>query len=266
VGVTDPLRAAVVGRLVAAGCVAAAEEATELLATAADQATLAAWLGRREQGQPLAWIIGTVRFCGHPLHVAPGVYVPRIQSEDLARRAAALLAERGRALDLCTGTGAVAVHLKAQVPTATVIGLDVDLRAAACARRNGVPTVLADLDEPLRSGEGFDLVPAVAPYVPTGELGLLASDVQRHEPRLALDGGADGLDVLRRIVAAAGRLLRPGGWLLVEVGGDQDEGLTPTLAVDGFDLVTPWRDADGDLRGIAARLSGPSEPCARSTR
>ncbi|MPY94031.1 MAG: hypothetical protein GEV08_13500 [Acidimicrobiia bacterium] len=141
----------------------------------------------------------------------------------------------------------------AQVPTATVIGIDVDVRAAACARRNGVPTAVADLDGPLRPHEGFDIVTAVAPYVPTGELRLLPTDVQRYEPRLALDGGADGLDLVHRVIAAAGRLLRPGGRLLLELGGDQDEALVPALAATGFDLVTPWWDEDGDLRGIAAR-------------
>jgi release factor glutamine methyltransferase len=256
VSVADPILAAVVHRLVAAGCVAAGEEAAELLAAAPDEPTLEAWLCRREQGEPLAWITSTVLFCGLTLHVAPGVYVPRIQSEELARRAATLLTANGRAVDLCTGTGAVAAHLMAQVPTAAVIGIDVDVRAAACARRNGVPTAVADLAEPLRSHEGFDLVTAVAPYVPTDELQLLPADVQRYEPRLALDGGADGLDLVRRVIAAASRLLRAGGWLLIEVGGDQDEALAPTLAATAFDLVTPWWDDDGDLRGIASQATG----------
>lgn len=236
----------------AAGCVAAAEEATELLAAATDEATLEMWLRRREQGEPLAWITGTVVFCGQPLQVAPGVYVPRLQSEELARRAAAVLPGNGRAVDLCTGAGAVAAHLMAEVPTAAVVGIDIDVRAVACARRNGVPAAVADLAGALRSDGGVDVVTAIAPYVPTSELGLLPAGVQRYEPRGALDGGSDGLDLVRRVVAAAGRLLRPGGWLLVEVGGRQDELLTPILAAAGFDRATPWWDEDGDLRGIAA--------------
>lgn len=254
--VADPILRAVVDRLVAAGCVAAAEEAAELLAAAPDEPTLEAWLRRREQGEPLAWITSTLLFCGQPLHVAPGVYVPRVQSEELARRAATLLPDNGWAIDLCTGAGAVAAHLMRQVPTAAVIGIDVDVRAAACAWRNGVPTAVADLAVPLRRHEGFDVVTAVAPYVPTGELRLLPADVQRYEPRLALDGGADGLDLVRRVIAAARRLLRPGGWLLIEIGGDQDEALAPTLAATGFDLVTSWWDDDGDLRGVASRARG----------
>jgi release factor glutamine methyltransferase len=249
----DQLTAAVVDRLVAAGCVAAEDEAADYLAAAPDPATLEAWLRRRERGEPPAWITGTVEFCGRRLHAAPGVYVPRSQTEGLAQRAAALLPAGGRAVDLCTGTGAVAAHLRASVTGAVVVGVDLDPRAAACARRNGVPAAVGDLDAPLRAGTGADLVTAVAPYVPTGDLGLLPADVQRYEPRLALDGGADGLDLVRGVVAAAGRLLRAGGWLVTEVGGDQDEALAPTLAAAGFADVTPWYDEDGDLRGIAAR-------------
>jgi release factor glutamine methyltransferase len=249
--VAEPDLGTAVQRLVAAGCINAAEEAAELLGGAPDEHTLEAWLCRREQGEPLAWITSTVLFCGQPLYVAPGVYVPRVQTEELARRAATLLPANGRAVDLCTGAGAIAAHLRRQIPTATVIGIDIDVRAAACARRNGVPTAVADVAEPLRSHEAFDIVTAIAPYVPTGELGLLPADVQRYEPRLALDGGADGLDLVRRVIAAASRLLRPGGWLLTEVGGDQDAALAPTLAATGFDHVTPWWDDDGDLRGIA---------------
>lgn len=246
-------------RLEAAGCVAAAEEAAEMVAAAPSGRALDAWVRRRECGEPLAWITGLIRFAGRPLHVAPGVYVPRPQTEDLARRGAALLAAAPgpaptpAAADLCTGAGAVAAHLRASVPGATVVGVDIDPHAVACARRNGVPAVVGDLDGPLRSG-ALDLVTTVAPYVPTGGLGLLPVDVRRYEPRRALDGGADGLDVVRRVVTAAARLLRPGGWLLAEVGGEQDEALAPALAAAGFEAAVPWCDEDGDLRGLAARL------------
>jgi release factor glutamine methyltransferase len=255
VRLAEPLVAAVTERLVAAGCVAAEEEAAELVDAAPDEPTLDSWVRRREQGEPPAWITGTSVFCGRPLHVAPGVYVPRVQTEELARRAAALLPVGGRAVDLCTGAGAVAAHLRAQVPTAAVVGVDIDRRAAACARRNGVPTAVGDLAGPVRGHLFVDVVTAVAPYVPTGDIRLLPADVQRHEPRRALDGGDDGLDLVRRVVAAARRLLRPGGWLLLEIGGAQDEALAPALAT-GFASVTPWWDDDGDLRGVACRATG----------
>ena len=243
----------VTARLAAAGCVAAGAEAAELVAAAPDPPTLEAWVRRREQGEPPSWITRSVRFCDLTLHVTPAVFVPRHQSEELARRAAAVLPEHGRALDLCTGAGAIAAHRLATVPTAWVVAVDRDPVAAACARQNGVPTVVGDLDGSLHGDAGFDVVTAIAPYVPTDELRLLPADVQRFEPRLALDGGGDGLDLVRRVVAAAGRLLRPGGRLLVEVGGDQDRVLAPTLAAAGFDQVEPWWDDDGDLRGLDAR-------------
>lgn len=251
---------AVVARLRAAGCIAAEEEAHELLASATNAGGLEDSLTRREDGEPLAWIVGGLEFCGRWVRVARGVYVPRVQSEELARRAARLLPERGRAADLCCGAGAIAAHLLAEVPTASVIGVDRDAAAVVCAARNGVHAVVGDLDLPLGRARSFDVVTAVPPYVPTGELRLLPADVQRHEPRLALDGGADGLDVARRVVAAASRLLAPGGWLLIELGGHQDRELTPALAAAGFCEVETWSDEDGDLRGLAARAGRPPLP------
>jgi release factor glutamine methyltransferase len=179
--------------------------------------------------------------------------VPRPQTADLARRAAALLPTGGRAADLCTGCGAIAAHLLAVRPGATVVGVDLDRHAAAVARANGVPAIVGDVDAlPLRAS-AFAVVTAVAPYVPTAAIALLPADVQRHEPRRALDGGSDGLAIVRRVVGAAARLLRPGGALLVELGGDQDVALEPALAGAGFGEVEPWRDEDGDLRGLVAR-------------
>ncbi len=135
----------VIERLIAAGCLAAEEEAEELMAAARDGAALEASVSRREAGEPLAWITGTMRFCGRTVRVDPGVYVPRMQTEELAARGAELMAARGRtsrAVDLCTGSGAVAVHLMASVPGASVVAVDSDRLAADCARRNGVPAVV----------------------------------------------------------------------------------------------------------------------------
>jgi release factor glutamine methyltransferase len=256
--VTGTELAAVTDRLVAAGCIAAGDEAAELVAAAPDGATLERWVQRREAGEPPGWITGTFRFCDQTLHLAPGVYVPRRQSEELAIRAASLLPEHGRAIDLCTGAGPLAAHLARQVPTATVFGIDVDPVAASCARRNGVLAAAADLDAPLHAGGSFDVVTAVAPYVPTDDLRLLPADVQRYEPRRALDGGADGLTLVRAVIAAAARLLCRGSWLLIEVGGTQDRGLASAFETHAFDVVEPWTDDDGDLRGIAARTAiGP---------
>jgi len=206
---------------------------------------------RREAGEPLEWIVGRVRFAGVDLDIRPGVFVPRPQTEELVRRAGASLPPQGRAADLCTGCGAVGAGLLALEPSVRVVCVDLDQVAARCARRNGLPAVAADLDTALRVGV-FDLVTAVAPYVPSGELRLLPSDVQRYEPRGALDGGDDGLDVVRRVVRAAARLLRPGGSLVTEIGGDQDASLAPDLEGDGFTDVDTWRDDEGALRGLIA--------------
>lgn len=251
-----PSLPALVARLAAAGCVAAEEEATELLAaTGGEGPALETAVRRREAGEPLAWITGTASFCGRDLHVAPGVFVPRPQTEALAERAAAILTPLGAgalAVDLCTGVGAVARHCMVAAPGAAVVGVDCDRLSVDCARRNGVRAVLGDLGAPLRDGCA-DVVTAVAPYVPTGALAFLPADVQRYEPRRALDGGPDGLDVVRRVIADAGRLLRPGGWLLLEVGGGQDTVLRRPLERAGFGDVRAWRDDEGDLRGVAAR-------------
>lgn len=241
-----------------AGCVNAAAEAAELHDNAPDDATLDAWLVRREAGEPLQWITGRFRFCDRWYAIDPGVYVPRLQTEELARRAAALLPEGGTALDVCTGAGAIAAHLAAEVPSATVIGVDIDPRAVGCARRNGVPAVVGDLVAPIRDAPRFDLITAVAPYVPTAAIALLPADVQRHEPRLALDGGIDGTELVGRIVSAAARLLHPGGHLLVEIGGEQQDALVDPLTAAGFGEAAPWVDEDGDLRGLAAVWRSPN--------
>lgn len=244
----------IAARLRRAGCLAADDEARQLLDAAPDRAALERWLARRERGEPLAWLTGTTVFCGRTMRVDPGVYVPRPHTEGLARRAATGLAPGDRAVDLCTGVGAVAAHLAVAVPGVLAVAADVDRAAVRCARANGVAAVVADLGSPFPDG-AFALVTAVVPYVPTGELRFLPADVAAFEPRRALDGGADGLDLARRVVIDAARLLRPGGRLAIELGGDQDTRLAPTLAAVGFEAVTPWSDEDGDLRGVEARRS-----------
>ncbi|MFN8038654.1 MAG: HemK/PrmC family methyltransferase [Acidimicrobiales bacterium] len=252
----EPAPRWLVERLAAAGCIAPEAEAAELVATTSDEVDLAALVARREQGEPLAWLTGRVRFGGLTLAIDTGVYVPRPQTEQLARRAAALLPDGGRAVDLCTGVGAIAALLQAAVPTARVVGVDLDPAAVACAHRNGVAAVVGDLGGPLRPDLAADVVTAVAPYVPTDALDLLPSDVRDHEPVRALDGGDDGLAVVRRIVTEAAGLLRPEGHLLVELGGDQPEALAADLAAAGFALPDVWHDDEGDPRGLTATLTG----------
>jgi release factor glutamine methyltransferase len=246
----------VVARLAAAGCVAPADEARELLHDAPPDELIEARLRRREDGEPLAWITGRAVFGGLALVIAPGVYVPRPQTEELARRAAAVLPTRGMAVDLCTGSGAVAAWMQRARPDACVVGVECDPVAARCAAANGVRVVVGDLGAAVHAPGRVDVVAAVAPYVPTGERRVLPVDVQRHEPVHALDGGDDGLAVVRGVVAAAASLLREGGHLLLELGGAQDVDLAPDLTEHGFDQAVAWHDDDGDLRGVHARCRG----------
>ena len=244
-------------RLAAAGCVAADEEAEELQAAAPDGATLEAMVLRREAGEPLAWIVGSLDFSGVRVRVAPGVYVPRLQTVPLARRAAALLPTGGLAADLCTGAGAVARLIAHLRPDARVVATDIDARAVICATSNGVEVHEGDLFAPLPSelrGQ-VDVVTAVAPYVPAGDLRFLPRDVVAYEPVTALDGGADGLDLVRRMVDDAPAWLRPGGWLLLELGGDQGSAVRPLLTAAGFEDVCMLHDEEGDVRAIEARLT-----------
>jgi release factor glutamine methyltransferase len=251
----DP--AGLAGLLAGAGFVAAEEEAGELLARAAgDAGLLESLVGRRLAGEPLAWITGSVAFCGLEIRVDPGVYVPRWQSEPLARRAVERLPHDGVAIDICTGSGALAKILSVCRPSARVLACDIDERAVACAASNGVEAYRGDLFAPLpRSLEGrADVVVGVVPYVPTPALALLARDTLAFESPLSYDGGHDGTEILRRVLTECPGFLRRGGSLLLELGGDQADALREDIARLGYvDLIVLF-DQDGDPRGIEVTL------------
>jgi release factor glutamine methyltransferase len=251
---------ALTATLAGAGFVAAEEEADELLACAAGDAELLdALVARRLTGEPLAWITGSVLFCGLEIRVDPGVYVPRWQSELLAHRAVERLPADGTAIDLCTGAGAVAKTLITRRPGARVVASDVDERAVACAIANGVEVYRGDLLAPLpRTLEGrVDVVVGVVPYVPTPDLPLLQRDTFTFESPLSYDGGLDGTDILRRVLTDAPRFLRRGGALLLELGGEQPDSLAGDLARLGYADITVLVDEDGDVRGVEATLDEP---------
>jgi len=246
---------ALTARLSSAGFISAEEEAHELLACAAgDEERLHSLVERRLTGEPLAWIIGHVSFCGLEIRVDPGVYVPRWQSEPLARRAVERLPMAGAAIDLCTGAGAIARTLATARPGARVVASDIDERAVACAAANGVEVYRGDLFAPLpRTLEGrIDVIVGVVPYVPTPALPLLQRDTFTFESPLAYDGGPDGTEILRRVLSGSPRFLRRGGALLLELGGAQAGALGDDLARFGYVDVTVLEDQDGDLRGIEA--------------
>jgi release factor glutamine methyltransferase len=225
------------------------------VAAAGDAGELEALVRRRESGEPLAWLVGGVDFCGLRVRVHAGVYVPRAQTEALAMRAVTRLPPAGVAVDLCTGAGAIAALLRARRPAARVLATDIDPAAVACARANGVDALAGDLDAPLPAALAgtVDVITAVVPYVPTDALVLLPRDVVAFEPRRALDGGCDGLEVLATAVERSARWLRPGGWLLLEIGGYQAAPVTAAMDAAGFDQIRVLRDEEGDDRAIEGR-------------
>ena len=218
-----------VARLRAAGCVFAEDEADLLRTSAGSPAELAALTRRRVAGEPVEQVVGWAGFGGLRISLAPGVFVPRRRSALLVHHAVDTLAGRppgAVVVDLCCGSGAVGAAVAAAVPGVRLHAADVDPAAVACARANvppGAPVHLGDLDAPLpRDLAGrVDVLLAVVPYVPTDAIGGMPREAREHEPRAALDGGRDGLDVLRRVTAAAPTWLAPDGVLLLEIAAEQ---------------------------------------------
>jgi len=235
----------VVARLRAAGCVFAEEEARLLGEAARTPADLEAMVGQREKGLPLEQVVGWADFCGLRIFVDPGVFVPRRRSEFLVETAVSLASGASPVIvDLCCGTGAlglaVAARLAAAGRAARLHAADIDPVAAGCARRNVEPAggrvYQGDLFAPLPAelrGRVTVLI-CNAPYVPTGDIALLPPEARDHEPRTALDGGSDGLAVLRRAAAEAPRWLAPGGVLLVETSNPQAPPMTRVMTAAGL--------------------------------
>jgi release factor glutamine methyltransferase len=216
---TELVATPLVATLRAAGCVFAEDEATLLVAEATDPAHLALMVDRRVGGLPLEHVLGWAEFRGLRIEVDEGVFVPRPRSELLVDQVLARAKPGDVVVDLCCGTGAIGVAVAAGIPI-ELHAVDLDPAAVACARRNVEPlggrVYQGDLYEPLPTGLRADIIVAVAPYVPTGEIDLLPREARLYEPAIALDGGDDGLDVVRRMIAEAPRWLAPGGSLLLE--------------------------------------------------
>lgn len=232
----------VVARLRAAGCVFAEEEAQLLICAASTPADLDAMADRRVAGFPLEHIVGWAEFCGLRIAVDPGVFVPRRRTEFLVGEAATLACQASKpavVLDLCCGSGAIGVALLAVVDQLELHSADIDPAAVRCARRNlGVNGQVyeGDLYEPLPTTlrGRVDVLVTNVPYIPTEAIGLLPAEARIHEPRVALDGGANGLDVARRVVAAAPGWLAPGGHLLFETSEHQTPQAVETLVASGL--------------------------------
>lgn len=263
---SDPL----VERLRAAGCVFAEDEAALLRAEAPDHAVLEDWVRRREAGAPLETLVGWAEFDGHRVAVAPGVFVPRTRTVLLVHEAVAHLSglpdrpgpdEPRVVVDLCCGTGAVGLAVLARVPGTVLHAVDLDPAAVVCARTNlaplGATVHEGDLDGPLPAElrGRVDVLVANAPYVPTEAIADMPPEARDHEARVALDGGSDGLDVLRRVLALAPGWLAPDGVVVVEVGRPQVATLTASARRAG---LVPRIVQDPDLGATAlVAAAGP---------
>jgi len=283
--------AAVVSRLRAAGCVFAEDEASLLCSAGATPAELRAMVDRRVSGVPLEHVLGWAEFCGLRIAVTPGVFVPRRRSEFLVRQAVAAARSRpvrprrrgrqpvgaGRGnrgpagpvviLDLCCGSGAVGVAVATSLDQAELHAADIDLAAVACARHNVAAVAgrvyQGDLYDPLPAAlrGRVDVLVANAPYVPTSEISLMPPEARLHEPAIALDGGADGVELHRRVAAQALGWLAPGGRLFIETS---DRQATLTAAAMSASGLIPQVVRDDDLGAtvvIAPRPGGvPAQP------
>jgi release factor glutamine methyltransferase len=232
--------------LAEAGCVFAEEEASILMEASRSTAELAAMLARRAAGEPLEYVVGWTDFRGIRFAVDEGVFIPRPRSGFLVEEAASLVrcvAGAGRSVvvvDLCCGIGAIGGALAAELPQVDLHAADIDPRAVACARRN-----LAACRGAVHQGDLFTALPrrlrrrvdvlvASPPYVPTEEIRLLAPEAREFEPPTALDGGAEGLDLVSRIARNARQWLGPCGCLAVEVGESQVDQVGPMLEELGY--------------------------------
>jgi len=227
---------------------------------------------RRAAGEPLQYLVGEWEFYGRDFEVGPDVLIPRPETELLIDRCLELVPADGVqrwAADIGTGSGAIAVTLAVERPALQIIATDISPRALEVAARNAerhgvtarVRLIEGDITEPMAAQclderAGLDLLASNPPYVPTAEIEHLAPEVRDHEPRAALDGGPDGLDVIRRLVPAATRALAPGGWLVMELGPGQAEAVAELCErTEAFqsDTVTVASDAGGCRRVFSVR-------------
>ncbi|MFT3969248.1 MAG: putative protein N(5)-glutamine methyltransferase [Micropruina sp.] len=249
-----PSRAALVTALREAGCVFAEDEAALLLAAPGPVAPL---LARRISGEPLEQVLGWAAFDGLRITVRPGVFVPRRRSELLVRLAADGVRAGDVAVDLCCGSGALGAALCHRVPGLELHAADLDPGAVGCARSNlpGAAVWHGDLWDALpgRLHGRVRVALANAPYVPSAAIALMPAEARDHEPRLTLDGGGDGLDVHRRIAAAAHEWLAPGGRLLIEVARAQ-AGQAVTLFERAGLRAAVHTDDDWDATAVVGTL------------
>lgn len=234
-----PVRSDLVARLRTAGCVFAEEEAALLIEAAEDEAQLARLADRRVAGEPLEQVLGWVDFDGLRLRLRPGVFVPRQGTTFLVQTAAELAPDSASVADVCCGVGAVAAALAVRRPDLELFAADLDPVAVATARENlpaAIGTCCGDLLDalPARLRGRLAMVVANTPYVPSAAISELPPEAREHEPLATLDGGADGLDVQRRLAQRAPGWLAPGGYVLTEVAAAQADAAIALFTAAGF--------------------------------
>jgi release factor glutamine methyltransferase len=263
------VRASIVGRLRAAGCVFAEDEADLLIAAAPTPNRLEDMVQLRASGLPLEHVLGWAEFCGLRIAVGPGVFVPRRRSEFLvgqaiaAARQSAVPGSCWLVVDLCCGSGAVGVAVAAGLSTLGQVELhaaDIEPAAVQCARANvaavGGTVYQGDLYDPL-PGElrgRVALLVVNAPYVPTGEIAMMPPEARLHEPLVALDGGPDGVVIHRRVAAAAPEWLAPGGRLLIETSERQAPQTAAAMTAAGLAAVVST-DEELDATAVIGTLA-----------
>lgn len=239
----------------------------------AAQVMLSALVERRLGGTPLAYLTGRQDFMGIVLKSSGAALVPRRETEILARAALAHIDRLGmqspRIVDLCTGCGNLALAMAVHTPHARIWGSDLSAEAVDLARENAefigrtdVTFFVGDLVEPFDNDEFLgtvDVLTCNPPYISSGKVDRLHQEIADHEPRLAFDGGPFGVQIIQRLLKDAPRLLRPGGWLLFELGQGQGDGWKQRLdRLSAFDEVIPYRDENGEVRVLAASVRSGS--------
>lgn len=234
-----------------------------------EAARLEALARRRLAGEPIARILGRKEFWGLPLQLSAATLIPRPDTETVVelalmmRRGAPSLDRRSRLADIGTGSGAILLALLSELPDADGVGTDISAAALSTARRNAVDLGFADratfvaCDYATALSGAFDLIVSNPPYIRSGDIKGLASEVRDHDPHRALDGGADGLDAYRALIPQAAELLAPGGALVVEAGHDQSHAIEALMAAAGLTRTGPPR---ADLAGIRRAVGGLKLP------
>lgn len=234
----------------------------------AELETVRGLVKRRGNREPLQHLLGSTSFCGFEIKVNPQVLIPRPETEQLAERGWTFLQARAAsgghaplALDFGTGSGCLAIALAAKCPAAIIHAVDISAEALATARENTVANQVADRVvlhhgdgfAVLPAGPGFDLVVSNPPYIPGAEIATLDPEVRDHDPRLALDGGPDGLDFYRRLATEAAARLRPGGCLMIEFGDGQAAAIAEIFGRHNWVVAGTEADYSGRQRLMTLR-------------